>query len=128
MEREFVRGNKEHCKEVFEYAWGKKPDEDYDVENSCYASDECIILKNGDNHPWLLYEVKGGYDIYKMLYDVITTNPNWHEVKPWEKHYEPKPFDKVLGWDYNEDAAMPDVFLYKAFDTYVSKIIRKKYR
>lgn len=84
MNRTYVRGNKEHWKEVFEYAWGKKPDEDYEM--SCYADDKCIILKYDDNLPWLLYEENSNYGMYKMLYDAITTNPHWHEVKPWEHH------------------------------------------
>lgn len=113
MKREYVRGNKEHWKEVYEWACGKKPDEDYDCERSCYASDTCIILKQGGNAPFLIYEDKGGYYIYKALYDVITTNPNWHEVKPWEdKPYEPRPFDKVLGWnDFDPSNIRPDIFL-----------------
>lgn len=118
MERTYIRGNKKHWKEVYEWAWGKKPDEDYDGEESCYASDTCIILKQGGDAPFPIYEEEGGYYTYKALYDAITTNPSWHEVKPWENNWKPKPFDKVLGWDYNENSVMPDVFLYKAFDTY----------
>lgn len=36
MKREYVRGNKEHWKEVYEWAWGKKPDEDYVCANYCF--------------------------------------------------------------------------------------------
>lgn len=119
MERTYIRGNKKHWKEVYEWAWGKKPDEDYDGEVSCYASDTCIILKQGGDAPFPIYEDEGGYYTYKALYVVITTNPNWHEVKPWKnKSYEPKPFDKVLGWYDNENVIFPDIFLYKVFDTY----------
>ena len=115
MERTYIRGNKEHWKEVYEGAWDKRPDEDYDGEVSCYASDTCIIIKQGGNPPFLVYEDKGWYYTYKALYDVITTNPHWHEVKPWEdKPYEPKPFDKVLGWGDNPSEVRPDIFLSKS--------------
>lgn len=119
MEREYVRGNKGHWKEIYEWAYGKKPKEDYDAEGSCFVSDTCIILKQGKNDPFFI-DAESDYDMDKVLYDVVTTNPNLHEVKPWEikPYYDPKPFDKVIGWNDNEHAVWPDIFLYKAFDTY----------
>lgn len=118
MEREYVRGNKEHWKEIYEWAFGTKSEEVPDAEISYYAyfaKDTCVILKRSEEKLFFVDKKKKDD---KALYDVITTNPHWHEVKPWEKHYEPKPFDKVLGWYDNENAVFPDIFLYKAFDTY----------
>ena len=109
MKREYVRGNEKHWKDVFKYVYGIEPVAKSDP--GICGNDKAIFVRNK----------VGGLTFYtdEILYDAITTNPNWHEIKPWEdKPYEPKPFDKVLGWDYNEDAVMPDVFLYKAFDTY----------
>lgn len=108
MEREYVRGNSKHWKEVYKYVYGIEP-----VANSepgICGDDKAIFVRNK----------VGGLTCYtdELVYDAITTNPHWHEIKPWEKHYEPKPFDKVLGWNYNENAVCPDIFLYKAFDTY----------
>ena len=110
MEREYVRGNKEHWKDVCKYVYGMVVPETYSQPGIC-SNDKAIFVKN---------EV-GGFTLYTdpITCDAIITNPNWHEVIPWKnKSYEPKPFDKVLGWDYNENAVMPDVFLYKASDTY----------
>ena len=108
MKREYVRGNEKHWKDVFKYVYGIEPVENSDP--SICSNDTAIFVRNK----------VGGLTLYtdEILYDAITTNPNWHEVKPWETHYEPKPFDKVLGWYDNENAAQPDIFLYKAFDTY----------
>lgn len=108
MKREYVRGNKEHWKEVYKSVYGIEPEANSDP--GICGNDKAIFVRNKI----------GGFTLYtdELVYDAITTNPNWHEVKPWEKHYEPKPFDKVLGWDYNDDEVIPDVFLYKAFDTY----------
>lgn len=74
----------------------------------------------GDDTAIFVRNKVGGLTLYtdEILYDAITTNPNWHEVKPWEKHYEPKPFDKVLAWDNNENEVRPDIFLYKVSNTY----------
>ena len=118
MEREYVRGNKEHWKEIYEWAFGIKSEEVPDAEISYYAyfaKDTCVILKRSEKKLFFV-DTKNKDD--KALYDVITTNPHWHEIKPWEKHYEPKPFDKVLGWYDNENAVFPDIFLYKASNTY----------
>lgn len=105
MEREYIRGNKEHWKEVHKYVYG------FVGASGVCDDDKVIFVKN---------EV-GGFTLYTdpITCDAIITNPNWHEVIPWKnKSYEPKPFDKVLGWDYNENAVCPDIFLYKDFDTY----------
>ena len=108
MKKEYIRGNSKHWKDVCKYVHGIVLGE-YS-QHSIYSNDKAIFVKNK----------VGGFTLYtdEILYDAITTNPNWHEVKPWEKHYEPKPFDKVLGWYNNENAAQPDIFLYKAFDMY----------
>ena len=108
MKREYVRGNEKHWKDVFKYVYGIEPVENSDP--SICSNDTAIFVRNK----------VGGLTLYtdEILYDAITTNPNWHEIKPWEKHYDPKPFDKVLGWYDNENAVWPDIFLYKAFDTY----------
>ena len=104
MEREYVRGNEKHWKDVFKYVYGIEPVENSDP--SICSNDTAIFVRNK----------VGGLTLYtdEILYDAITTNPNWHEVKPWEKHYEPKPFDKVLGWDDdNPSDIRPDIFLCK---------------
>lgn len=108
MEREYVRGNEKHWKDVFKYVYGIEPVENSDP--SICSNDTAIFVRNK----------VGGLTLYtdEILYNAITTNPNWHEVKPWENNYDPKPFDKVLAWDGNENAVWPDIFLYKAFDTY----------
>ena len=109
MEREYVRGNKEHWRDVWEWAYGGSiKEEDVDGSGSCFGSDMCIFLKESEHKPLIIDAV-----IDKGLYDAVTTNPLWHEAKPWEnKSYEPKPFDKVLGWNYNENAVCPDIFLH----------------
>lgn len=106
MEREYVRGNREHWKEVCKYVYGISPNSGSGI---C-GDDKAIFVKNK----------VGGFTLYtdEVVYDAITTNPNWHEVKPWEKHYDPKPFDKVLGWYDNENAVRPDIFLYNSFGEY----------
>ena len=114
MEREYVRGNKEHWEEVYEWACGKKP-QNYNAEGSCFVRDTCIIIKQvikqGENK--LLF-IDEEYEEDKVMCDIVTTNPYWHEVIPWEnKPYEPKPFDKVLAWNDNTNAPWPDIFLYK---------------
>lgn len=98
--REYVRGNKEHWKEVCEYVYGFKANSGSGI---C-GDDKAIFVRNK----------VGEFTLYtdEIVVDAITTNPNWHEIKPWEKHYEPKPFDKVLGWNYNENAVCPDIFLH----------------
>ena len=104
--REYVRGNKEHWKEVCEYVYGFKANSGSGI---C-GDDKAIFVRNK----------VGEFTLYTdpITCDAITTNPNWHEVKPWEDNWKPKPFDKVLGWNYNENAVCPDIFLYKSFDTY----------
>lgn len=107
MERKYVRGNKEHWREVCKYVYGLTVNSALGVCND----DKVIFVKNK----------VGEFTLYtdEITVDAITTNPNWHEIKPWEnKPYEPKPFDKVLGWNDNENAVCPDIFLYKALDTY----------
>ena len=100
MEREYVRGNKKHWKEIYEWAFGRVPEEDWNEEGTCLAKDTCVMLKRTEGK---LFVVDAKDEEDKVLYDVITTNPHWHEVKPWEnKPYEPKPFDKVLGWNDNK--------------------------
>lgn len=109
MKKEYIRGNSKHWKEVYKYVYGIEPVANSDP--SICGDDTAIFVRNK----------AGGLTLYtdEILYDAITTNPNWHEVKPWgKKTYEPKPFDKVLGWYDNENAVFPDIFLYKAFDTY----------
>ena len=104
MEREYIRGNSKHWKEVYKYVYGIEP-----VANS--DSGTC-----GDDTAIFVRNKIGGLTLYtdEILYDAITTNPNWHEVKPWEKHYVPKPFDKVFGWNENYPSDIrPDIFLYK---------------
>lgn len=112
MEREYVRGNKKHWKEIYEWAFGRVPEEDWNEEATCLAKDTCVMLKRTEGK---LFVVDAKDEEDKVLYDVITTNPHWHEVKPWEnKPYEPKPFDKVLGWNDNKPSDIrPDIFLYK---------------
>ena len=104
MKKEYIRGNSKHWKDVFKYVYGVEPVANSDP--SICEDDKAIFVRNKI----------GGLTFYtdEILYDAITTNPNWHEVIPWEnKPYEPKPFDKVLGWYDNENALFPDVFLYK---------------
>jgi hypothetical protein len=104
MEREYVRGNSMHWKEVYKYVYGIEP-----VANSdpgICGNDTALFVRNK----------VGGLTLYtdEILYDAITINPNWHEVKPWEKHYDPKPFDKVLAWnDDNPSDIRSDLFLYE---------------
>lgn len=103
MKKEYIRGNSKHWKDVFKYVYGIEPVENSDP--SICEDDTAIFVRNK----------VGGLTLYtdEILYDAITTNPNWHEVIPWEnKTYEPKPFDKVLGWTYNENAVCPDIFLH----------------
>ena len=116
MKREYVRGNKEHWRDVYEWAFGRVPDKDWNEEESCFGKNTCIMLKRTEGKLFVV-DAKDRED--KVLYNIITTNPNWHEVKPWEKHYEPKPFDKVLGWNEDENAVWPDIFLYKTLGTYI---------
>lgn len=109
MKKEYIRGNSKHWKDVFKYVYGVEPVANSDP--SICEDDKAIFVRNK----------VGGFTLYTdpITCDAIITNPNWHEVKPWEnKPYEPKPFDKVLGWNYNENAVCPDIFLYKAFGTY----------
>ncbi len=86
MEREYIKGNKKHWKEVYKYVHGIAPKTE--IEMGICGNDKAIYIKNN----------MGGFTLYanSAIYDVITTNPNWHEVKPWENNWEPKPFDKVL--------------------------------
>ena len=118
MEREYVRGNREHWKEVCKYVYGMIVPETYSQPGIC-SNDKAIFVKNK----------VGEFTLYQdpITYDAITTNPNWQEVKPWEdKPYEPKPFDKVLGWFENESRASPDIFLYK-FDDGTYACARSRY-
>lgn len=109
MEKEYIRGNSKHWRDVYKYVYGIEP-ETFSQPGIC-GDDKSIFVKNK----------VGEFTLYtdEIVVDAITTNPLWHEVKPWENEpYKPKPFDKVLGWNYNENAVYPDIFLYKAFDTY----------
>lgn len=109
MEREYVRGNSKHWKEVYKYVYGIEPVANSDP-GTC-GDDTAIFVRNKI----------GGLTLYtdEILYDAITTNPHWHEVIPWKnKSYEPKPFDKVLAWDNNKNEVRPDIFLYKVSNTY----------
>lgn len=111
MEREYVRGNKEHWREIFKWAFGEVPYEGRNIEGDYLTKDTCVMIKR---HEGRLFCIDSEDEEDKALYDVVTTNPYWHEVKPWEKHYDPKPFDKVLGWDDDDPADIrPDIFLYK---------------
>ena len=103
MKREYVKGNKKHWREIYKYVYGIAPKTGMAMGNCGY--DKAIYIKNST----------GGFTLYanSAVYDAITTNPNWHEVKPWENNWKPKPFDKVLGWDDRENKATPDIFLYK---------------
>lgn len=110
MEREYIRGNRKHWKEVYKYVYGIEP-ETFSQPDIC-NNDKSIFVK----------DKVGGFVFYtdEIVYDAITTNPNWHEVKPWEnKPYEPKPFDKVLGWDDDWNVVRPDIFLYNIFGEYI---------
>lgn len=125
MEREYVRGNKEHWRDVWEWAYGGSLKEEdveagLDASGSCFGSDMCIFLKESEHKPLIIDAV-----IDKGLYDAITTNPHWHEVRPWEdKPYEPKPFDKVLGWkDDNPFDIYADIFLHKHKCSETNKIV-----
>lgn len=105
MEREYVRGNSKHWKEVCKYVYGIEPE--IKSDHSICSNDRAIFVKNK----------VGGFTLYtdEIVYDAITTNLNWHEVKPWEKHYIPKPFDKVFGWKDNDPSDIcPDIFLRKS--------------
>ena len=108
MEKEYIRGNSKHWKDICEYIYGYIPD----PNNYSYCGDDKIIFVRNQIGKFTVYSDP-------ILYDAITTNPHWHEIKPWEKHYEPKPFDKVLGWDDNKNEAKPDIFLYKGANDYV---------
>lgn len=104
MKREYVKGNKKHWREIYKYVHGIAPKPGMAMGNC--GSDKSIYIKNS----------MGGFILYinSAVYDAITTNPNWHEIKPWETHYEPKPFDKVLGWNDNYPSDIrPDIFFYK---------------
>ena len=109
MKREYVKGNKKHWREIYKYVYGMVPKTE--TAMGICGNDKAIYIKNS----------MGGFILYtnSAVYDAVTTNPNWHEVKPWEKHYEPKPFDKVLGWHEDENAAQPDIFLYKDAKDYI---------
>lgn len=109
MEREYVKGNKKHWREIYKYVNGIAPKTGMAMGNCGY--DKAIYIKNST----------GGFTLYanSAVYDAITTNPNWHEVKPWENNWKPKPFDKVLGWDDRENEATPDIFLYKRDKDYI---------
>lgn len=112
MNKEYIRGNKKHWKKIYEWAFGRVPDKDWNEEGTCFVKNTCIMLKRNEGKLFVV-DAKDRDD--KVLYDIITTNPNWHEVKPWEnKPYEPRPFDKVLGWDDYEGDACPDIFLAKS--------------
>lgn len=84
MERTYIRGNKEHWKEVYEWACGVKPQND-NAEGSCFVRDTCIIIKQvikqGENKLFFIDEED---ENDKVMCDIVTTNPYWHEVKPWE--------------------------------------------
>ncbi len=77
------------------------------------GSDKCIILIRDNGTPLVLDSAD---EDGKMILDAVTTNPNWHEVKPWKDNWKPKPFYKVLGWDDKESEAVPDIFLFKGSD------------
>ena len=86
MKREYVKGNKKHWREIYKYVYGIAPKTGMAMGNCGY--DKAIFIKNS----------MGEFILYtnSAVYDAITTNPNWHEVKPWENNWKPKPFDKVL--------------------------------
>lgn len=117
MERECVKGNKKHWKEVYKYVHGIAPKTG--MAMGICGNDKAIYIKNS----------MGGFILYtnSAVYDAITTNPNWHEVKPWENNWKPKPFDKVLGWDDRESEATPDIFLYKRAKDYICASTFYKY-
>jgi hypothetical protein len=105
-ERIYIRGNKEHWKDVCKYVYGMNVPETYSQPGIC-SNDKAIFVKN---------EV-GGFTLYTdpITCDAITTNSNWREVKPWEKHYESKPFSKVFGWNNDCPSDIrPDIFLYES--------------
>lgn len=108
MEREYIIGNNKHWKDICKYVYGyiPKPYIDYS-----YCGDDKIIFVKND---------AGKFNIFSdpVIREAIITNPNWHEIKPWEDNYNPKPFDKVLGWDEDENTAKPDIFLFKYNDGY----------
>ena len=109
MKREYVKGNKKHWREIYKYVYGIVPKTE--TAMGICGNDKAIYIKDS----------MGRFTLYtnSAVYDAVTTNPNWHEVKPWEKHYEPKPFDKVLGWQEDENAAQPDIFLHKDAKNYI---------
>lgn len=98
MEREYIRGNSKHCKDICKYVYGYIPD----PNNYSYCGNDKIIFVGNQIGKFTVYSDP-------ILYDAITTNPNWHEIKPWENNWEPKPFDKILGWDDNISEAKPDI-------------------
>ena len=108
MEKEYIRGNSKYWKDICKYIYGYVPDQ----INYNYCGDDKIIFVRNQIGKFTVYSDP-------ILYNAITTNPNWHEIKPWEINYEPKPFTKVLGWDDNENEAKPDIFLYKDTTDYV---------
>lgn len=109
MEREYIRGNSKYWKNICKYIYEYVPE---DQINYSYCGDDKIIFVKNQIGKFTVYSDP-------ILYEAITTNPNWHEIKPWEKYYEPKPFDKVLGWNYDEDKACPDIFFnYNSFGEY----------
>ena len=108
MEKEYIIGNSKYWKDICKYIYGYVPDQ---INYSYCGDDKIIFVRNQI----------GKFTVYSdpILYNAITTNPNWHEIKPWEINYEPKPFTKVLGWDDNESEVKPDIFLYKGANDYV---------
>ena len=107
MKREYIRGNSKYWKDICEYVYGYIPDQ---INYSYCGDDKIIFVRNQI----------GKFTVYSnpIIYDAITTNPNWHEIKPWKNNRKFKPFDKVLGWDDDESEAKPDIFLYKGAKDY----------
>ena len=107
MKREYIRGNSKYWKDICEYVYGYIPDQ---INYSYCGDDKIIFVRNQI----------GKFTVYSnpIIYDAITTNPNWHEIKPWKNNRKFKPFDKVLGWDDDESEAKPDIFLYKGAEDY----------
>ena len=103
MEREYVRGNRRYWKEVRKYVYGLESEPN--SEPGICGDDKAIFVKNK----------VGEFTLYtdEVVCEAIISTPHWHEVRPWETPYNPKPFDKVLGWDNNPSDARPDIFLYK---------------
>ena len=136
MKREYVRGNKKHWKDIYVWAFGRVPDEDWNEEGSCLVKNTCIMLKRNEGKLFFI-DTKDRDD--KVLYDVITTNPNWHEVKPWEDHDIHKsigqpaiidasivhkhfvPFQKVLVRKWYDCKSIWTATLYSHYDTSIGK-------